>query len=136
MTSAKLPAVTPAQLRRHGLVISLVLALLFGVILPLVRWTPPPAWPFIAAGLVALAALVYPRALGPLYRLWMAIGQVLAWFNTRLILGLVYFVVILPAGLLMRLIGRDPMARKFDSTAETYRVASRSEVPKQMEKPY
>jgi hypothetical protein len=125
-----------ARLRKQGLAIGLVLVLLFGVILPLLRGTPHPGWPFWAGGLLSAVALVFPRGLRPLYRLWMGIGRVLAWVNTRLILGLVYFVVLVPVGLVMKLFGHDPLARKLRHTAVTYRVPSRTLDPEQMEKPY
>lgn len=74
-----------------------------------------PLWPLHApklgwlAGAVAwaLTALVYPRILAPLNKAWMAFGHVLGWINSRIILGIVFFVVVMPIGLVMRLFGKD-----------------------------
>ncbi|MCK7580737.1 MAG: SxtJ family membrane protein [Chromatiales bacterium] len=74
-----------------------------------------PLWPLTApnlywlggAGAWLLAALVVPRALAPLNRGWIAFGHVLGWINARIILGLVFFVVVTPTGLIMRLLGKD-----------------------------
>jgi hypothetical protein len=52
----------------------------------------------------------------------MALGAVLGWVNTRVILGLIFFGLITPMGLAFRLAGRDPMQRAFDPKATTYRV--------------
>src|SRR5438105_4241668 len=69
-----------------------------------------------SAVLFAIAALVAPRALRGIYRLWMRIGEALAWINTRIILTLIFFLVVTPTGLVMRLFGRppiDPRRRRF-----------------------
>jgi hypothetical protein len=74
-----------------------------------------PLWPLHApklywlAGAAAwlLAALVYPKGLAPLYKVWMAFGHALGWVNSRIILGIVFFVVVMPMGLVMRLFGKD-----------------------------
>jgi hypothetical protein len=69
----------------------------------------------IAAALLLLAA-VAPAALRPVYRVWMRIGEGLAWVNTRIILTVVFFLVVTPIGVVMRLFGRSPMAaRRGDS---------------------
>lgn len=52
----------------------------------------------------------------------MHIGHVLGAINTRIILGTLFFLVITPTGLLMLLLGKDPMARRFDQEARSYRV--------------
>ena len=75
----------------------------------------------LAVALV-VPALVAPRMLAPVHRAWMALGDWLGWVNTRLVLGLIFFGVVTPTGLVLRLAGRDPMRRAFDPDAVTYRV--------------
>jgi len=43
---------------------------------------------------------------------------------TAILLGIAFFLIILPAGLVMRLYKADPMRREFDESAESYRVPS------------
>ena len=62
----------------------------------------------VAAVLLLLAAIA-PSLLRPVYRGWMYIGEALGWLNTRIILSLVFFLVVTPIGLLMRLFGRSPI---------------------------
>jgi hypothetical protein len=45
---------------------------------------------------------------------------VLGWVNTRLLLGLFFFLLVTPVGLVLRLVRRDPLDRKFDASAATY----------------
>jgi hypothetical protein len=69
------------------------------------------------AAVLLLAAAVAPALLRPVYRGWMRFGEALAWVKTRIILTLVFFLVVTPIGLLMRLFGRSPIAvaRRDDS---------------------
>jgi hypothetical protein len=70
-----------------------------------------------------LTALVVPHVLAPARRGWIKIGYWLGFVINPVVLGAVYCVVFVPFGLLMRLVGRDPMARRFDPAAKTYWVA-------------
>jgi hypothetical protein len=109
------------QLRHFGFLVGGI----FGVIglWPLLwRQQSPRAWALVLAVLLVLPALVAPRALTPVYRLWMALGEVLAWINTRIILGVVFYGVVTPIGFVMRLLGHDPMRRRFERAGESYRV--------------
>jgi hypothetical protein len=124
------------QLREFGLVFAAGLVVMFGLLLPWLADHPWPLWPWITAAVFATVALAYPPALGPLRALWLKTGHALGWINTRIILAVVYFLVFLPAGLLMRALRRDPMQRKFDASAASYRVASETSPGKQMEKPF
>jgi hypothetical protein len=109
------------QLRHFGYLVGGI----FGLIglWPLVwRHQDPRLWALALTVLLVVPALVAPRILAPVYRVWMLLGEVLAWINTRIILGVVFYGVVTPIGLLMRLTGRDPMRRQFERAGESYRV--------------
>lgn len=84
------------------------------------------AKPYVVNGFVGLAAysgifsLIYPKANTPVYvgltLLSYPIGLVLSY----LIMGTLFFGIITPTGIVMRIIGRDPLDRKFEPEAETY----------------
>ncbi len=78
-----------------------------------------PYW-YAASGFFAFFAAAAPMALLPLYRVWVKFAAALAWFNTRLLLGLVFYAVITPIGLAMRLLGAAPLDRGIDKSATTY----------------
>jgi hypothetical protein len=80
------------------------------------HWT----WWLTGSVLFALVALVYPRVLGPLNRLWMKFGLLLAAVISPIMLGIIFYLCITPIGYLMRLLGKDPMRLRFDSQADTY----------------
>jgi hypothetical protein len=61
---------------------------------------------------LALLGLAIPGRLGPVYRVWMRGAHAISRVTTPLFLGIVYLLVITPSGLLMRLLGRNPMRHK------------------------
>ena len=77
------------------------------------RWRGAEPWVGITlvsiAAVLSLLSAVAPRALHPVYRGWMRVGEALGWINTRILLTLVFFLVVTPIGLLMRLFGRSPI---------------------------
>ena len=74
-------------------------------------------WALAVAGVLFVVALVRPGLLLPLNLLWQKLARRIALVNSRIILGLIFFLVITPIGLLMRVFGRDPMARSIGSKA-------------------
>jgi hypothetical protein len=85
-------------------------------------WREGAAWPYLygVAVFFALFAAVAPMALLPLYRIWAKFAAFMAWFNTHLLLGIVYYLVITPIGLGMRALGKDPLDRTIDKSATSY----------------
>jgi len=109
------------QLRSFGLVVGGA----FGVIglWPLLfRAESPRPWALVLAAVLIGLGLILPRSLALPYQLWMRIGHILGWINTRIILGVAYYGLFTPLGVLMRLLGRDPMRRVFTPETDTYRV--------------
>jgi hypothetical protein len=106
--SARLSA---KELRRFGFTVAIPLALLGGV----GAWRGHSVLPIVLGGLALILAglaVVAPSLLGPVHRVWMQVAHALGWFNTRVLLGLVYFFVMTPIGIVMRLMGRDPLDRR------------------------
>lgn len=123
-------------LRSFGLTTGAIAAVLFGLLLPWIIGHGFPLWPWIVGGTLAVWALLAPATLHPVYRAWMAVGHVLGWVNTRIILGLVFYFVVLPMGGIMRVFGKDPMARRFEAQTPTYRVLSTDQTKNHLERPF
>lgn len=104
--------------RAFGLVFASVFTAL-GV-LPLVRGGPARPWAFVVAAGFLVAALVVPRALRPLNRLWLKLGLVLHRVVNPVVMGVIFFLAILPAALVMKAIRRDALHRKFDPDVASY----------------
>ncbi len=133
-----IPHLDAKGLRRFGLTTGAIVAGLFGVLGPFIAHRGPVwvAWPWGLAGVLVLWALVSPATLRPVYRGWMRIGMVLGYVNTRIILAVMFYLVLLPVGRVMRLFVEDPMARKLDRAADSYRVQRDASPKERMEKPY
>ena len=109
------------RLRSFGGIVGGIFALL-GVWPVVWRGQPLRLWSLIPGGILLGLALAWPGSLAQPYRLWMRVGEVLGWINTRLILGGIFYLMFTPLGLYMRLRGKDPMRRTWVPEAESYRV--------------
>ena len=84
-----------------------------------------------------LTLLVSPLTLKPLYLLWLRITHAIGRFNTMVLLGVVFYIVFIPTGLVMRFLHKDPMKRRQKKTGsywEPYRqagLANKSQYEKQ-----
>ena len=79
-------------------------------------------WPWFlgAGGFFLIAGLLLYPVLRPVYIGWMRFAQILAWINTRLILGLAFYLVITPISVVFRLLGKDLIGQRIDRNAATY----------------
>ncbi len=126
----------PAEYRQFGLVSSAIVIILFGLLLPFLGMFDYPLWPWVFAAVLSVWGLLLPATLRPVYSAWMKFGSVMNWINTRLILGLAFFLIFMPFGLVMRLLGKDPMRRTLLADAGTYRIPSQASEKESMERPY
>jgi hypothetical protein len=72
------------------------------------------------AVLMAVVTLTRDSWLAPLNRAWMRFGELLGRLVSPLVLGVIFFGVFTPVGIVMRLCGRDAMARRFEPNLQTY----------------
>lgn len=121
-------------LRNFGFLTGGLTAILFGLVLPWLFTYSKPTWPWIISFLLIGCALVWPLGLRPIYKVWMKIGHILGWVNTRIILGLIYYLIILPIGMIMRLVGYDPMERKKNQSSKSYRKKSNKYLKNDLER--
>ncbi|MBI1981822.1 MAG: hypothetical protein HYS63_09800, partial [Methylocystis sp.] len=101
-----------------GLVIAAAIAIISA--LPIRHEEPPHFWGLAAAlGFVA-AAVLAPAKLRPLNRLWFKLGLALHKITNPIIMGALFFGVILPIAALFRLRRADPLKLSFDRSATSY----------------
>ena len=112
--------ITKRTLRQFGLMVGGIF--LFIGIWPFAwRHEAVRLWAVVPGTLLIAAGVVIPSLLREIYKAWMFIGHILGWINTRIILGIVFYGIVTPMGIVMKMMGRDPMRRKFDPEATTYR---------------
>ena len=109
------------QLRSFGLTVGGIF--LAVAIWPLLRrGQDVRAWALVLGSLLVIPGAVAPLILRKPHELWMRLAHVLGWVNTRIILGIVFYLVFTPTAFILRLFGCDPMNRSLVSSADTYRV--------------
>lgn len=131
-----IPDLSREELRKFGIVTGAILVGLLGLLLPVLRGHSLPLWPWILVLPLWGLSVVSPGSLKSIYQGWMRIGLVMGFVNTRIILGIIFYGLVLPTGLIMRLFRHDPMAKGFDRQLNTYRVPSKQRPKASMEKPY
>lgn len=104
--------------RSFGLVFAAVFAIIG--LLPLIAAHTPFYWAFGVAAAFLVAALAAPRVLAPLNRLWFRFGLLLHAIISPIIMGLLFYLVVMPTGMIMRLLGKDLLRLKFDPKADSY----------------
>ena len=109
-------------LRRFGLLVGFVLIGLAAALAWKTGWDP--GWKLgLLAGtglLLCVFGLARPDALRGVYRIWMLAATLMGFVMTRVLLTMVFYLVVTPTGLIMRLFRRDPMNRHPDSSKDTY----------------
>ena len=112
------PPVAPGSERSFGLVGTGVFAIVG--LYPLLSGGPPRVWALGIAGAFLAAAFLWPAVLARPNRLWFRFGLLLHLVMSPVILGVLYFGVLSPMGLLMRLCGRDELRLRADRSAASH----------------
>lgn len=97
------------QLREFGFLIGFGFPIFIGLLVPLITGHGFRIWTLWIGALGFIVGLISPSLLKYPYKIWMRIGHLLGWINSRIILGLVFVIVLLPIALVMRLVGYDPL---------------------------
>ena len=113
--------------RSFGFVFALVFAMVG--LLPYFHGRGVHGWAILSAALFGFSAIWAPELLAPLNRLWARFGQSLHRFASPIALGLIFYLTVLPTGLLMRLFGKDPLKLRLDQSANSYWVKREPQSP-------
>lgn len=125
---SRAPDVRQSSDRSFGIVFGgffLIVALL-----PLLRTGGlPRVWALLVSAVFFLVAVVAPRLLSPLNDLWLRLGSLLHRVVSPIVLGMLFFLVVTPTGLVMRLLGRDLLTLRRDPREKSYWIARRPPGP-------
>ena len=111
MTSSNSTEFTASEGRKFAFPVGTAFLLLSGLLL----WRDKETAFRVVAGLggvLWVAGLLIPSRLGPVFRAWMGMAHAISKVTTPIFMGIVYFVVLTPTGLVMRLVGRNPVRHK------------------------
>jgi len=110
--------IKPSSDRSFGLVIATFLLVI--AFWPLLRGEPVRWWALAVAAVFAALALLWTAALAPLNKCWTKLGVLLYRVVSPIVLGLLFYVAVMPVGLLMRALGKDPLRLRRDPDAASY----------------
>ena len=108
--------------RREQRAFGLVMAAAI-VVVTLIHWFIRghlATWPLYLSGAFLVLGLAAPAVLKPVFVVWMKFAIVLNWIMTRLLLSIVFFLMIVPTRVLMRIFSDDPLKRRFEPDAASY----------------
>ncbi len=107
-----------ADIRKFGIALTVFLAII-GLIY-FFKHNPIYLYFWIIGGTILIISIFIPILLKPIYRAALFIAHILGWINTRFFLVIIYYFILTPISLVFKLIGKDPLNRKFDRQGNTY----------------
>ena len=109
----------------------MVMTTAFAVMSLLNWWREGHAWRWTSgiAALFLAATLFHPAALKPLNQLWLKFGMLLHKVVNPIVMALVFFGTVLPTGLVMRALGKDPLRLKRQPNVNSYWIERRPPGP-------
>lgn len=104
--------------KSFGVVFSIVFLIV--ALYPLVNSEEFRIWALIVSTVFLLLAFVVPQVLALPNKLWFKFGMLLGSIIAPIVMAIVYFLTVLPTGLIMRLLGKDLLKQKIDKNAKSY----------------
>lgn len=98
--------ITLTELKQFALTMSWAIPCLFMLLLPWIFTKNIPWWPLVISAILMTLYFIYPKGIKPFYSGWMRIAGVIGWINTRIILAVIFYLFIMPIGLLLRFFGK------------------------------
>jgi len=87
---------------------------------PLINGNPLRVWSIFVAIIFLILGLMNSKLLTPLNLLWFKFGKLLGFIVAPIVMGIVFFVVITPTGLIMKIIGKDLLDNKYNNKIKSY----------------
>lgn len=107
------------DLRQFGTALAIIL-FIFGTVnffKGRIYWYP---WFFASGVIIVILVLAAPKSIKPIFKVFTKGGHAIGWVNTRIILALIYFLIITPIAIVMKIFGKDPLDRKIDKGKASY----------------
>ena len=75
---------------------------------------------FISALSFFTLGFVCPSSLKPIQKIWMSLSIIMGWIMTRIILGILFYLVVTPINLLLRITKKELLNCNIDKNRESY----------------
>lgn len=136
MAAHQIDAGNPQELQKFSRVMAVAIPLAFGLLIPWIWNLNFPVWPWLVAAFFGLTGQFAPGLLQWPYKAWFKLAEILGWFNSRVILSIVYFLLFTPIALLLKLFGNSPLDKKGILNENSYRIVSPTRDDSHFERPF
>lgn len=121
--------------RSFGLIIGAVFFII--ALWPVLSGAGPRLWALIVTAAFGGTALIFPDLLAPLNRIWFRFGLLLNRIVSPIVMGIIFFLTVVPIGLIRKAFKPDPLGVTFDAEAESYWIVRTDETkPTDMKKQF
>lgn len=107
------------DLREFGIVLGVILGVFGGIHLVKGHTNVYP-WFFWFGGVSLLLGVFFPKIIKPLFIVFTKVAHSIGWFNTRVILILLYYILLTPIGIMMKVFGKDNLNKKINKEEKSY----------------
>ena len=124
--------IKPSSNRNFGLVFFVVFLIV--ALWPLKYEEDIRLWSLVLSIIFFILGILNSQLLTPLNKLWFKFGMFLGSIVSPIVMGIVYFLVVTPIGIFMRLLGKDLLKTSKAKNASTYwikRIEKQSTMKKQ-----
>ena len=108
------------EIRKFGLVIAIALGVIGSFVYVKFGNFDVVGWLWGIGLLFLILGFILPSVLRPVYRIWMLLAYFIGGIVSRVILTVLFYVVLTPTGLVLRLFGKDVLGQRFEKDRESY----------------
>jgi len=87
---------------------------------PLLNGNELRLWSIIASMMFLILGLINSNFLTPLNKMWFKFGKLLGSIVAPIVMGIIFFLVITPTGIIMKILGKDLLKKKYNSKIKSY----------------
>ncbi|MCJ8318389.1 MAG: SxtJ family membrane protein [Colwellia sp.] len=127
--------ISDKELKEFGLLMAWAFPLFIGVIAPWILGLGLQWWTLWLSGCFISLSLLAPNLIYIPYKVWMFIGGIVGFINTRIILGVTFYLLIFPIGLMLRAFNKLQFKKKNDSQSNYIKRTDKL-TKEQLEKPF
>ena len=113
--------VSKEKLFQFGILVGIGFPLIFGFLVPILFGHSFRIWTVLIGLPLTFLSFLYPKSLKIPYLIWMKIGFLLGWVNSKLILGGIFIFILIPISIIMRIFKYDPLL-SISYKQKTYKI--------------
>ncbi|NKB38893.1 MAG: sxtJ [Gammaproteobacteria bacterium] len=130
------PELDDRGLRNFAFTTASTIVVLFALVFPWLFSLEWPLWPWILSVILIFWGILAPQSLEPVYKNWMRFGLLISRITTPIILGVLFYLVLTPVALIMKILGKETIQLRIDKNRESYRVPGKVRDKNDLEKPF